>query len=94
LTASNVPTTVAAFFFAMRPSFRLGRVPEVSSRESPRSITPIRHYDARVRVLRRIAIVVSATVAVIAYVWIAAVRAVPGVRRRKAKARARRHGAA
>jgi hypothetical protein len=47
-----------------------------------------------VRVLRRIAIAVSATVAVIVYVWIAAVRAVPGVRRRKAEARARRHGAA
>jgi hypothetical protein len=47
-----------------------------------------------VRVLRRIVIVASATVALIAYVWIAAVRAVPGVRRRKAEARARRRGAA
>ena len=69
----------------MRPSFRLGRVPEVL----PRSAT----YDAQVRVFRRIVIAVSATVALIAYVWIAAVRAVPGVRRRKAEARARRHGA-
>ena len=33
-----------------------------------------------VRVLRRIAIGVAAALAVIAYVWIAAVRAVPGVR--------------
>jgi hypothetical protein len=47
-----------------------------------------------VRVLRRIAIVISAALAVIAYVWIAAVRAVPGVRRRKAEARARRRDAA
>jgi len=47
-----------------------------------------------VRVLRRIAIVISATLGLIAYVWIAAVRAVPGVRRRKAEARARRRGAA
>jgi len=43
-----------------------------------------------VRVVRRIAIGVVAALAAIAYVWTAAVRAAPGVRRRKAEARARR----
>ncbi|HKY25701.1 MAG TPA: hypothetical protein VJM07_11120 [Gaiella sp.] len=42
------------------------------------------------RVVRRIAIGIAAALAVIAYVWTAAVRAVPDVRRRKAEARARR----
>jgi hypothetical protein len=41
-------------------------------------------------VLRRIAIGVAAALAVIAYVWTAAVRAAPGVRQRKAESRARR----
>jgi hypothetical protein len=43
-----------------------------------------------VQVLRRIALAFAATVAGIAYVWFASVRAVPEVRRRKAEARARR----
>jgi hypothetical protein len=73
---------VAAFLFAMRPSFRFGRVHEVLPRSGP--------YDASVRVLRRIAVGVAAALAVIAYVWTAAVRAAPGVRQRKAEARARR----
>jgi hypothetical protein len=45
-------------------------------------------------VLRRIAIGVAAALAVIAYVWIAAVRAAPGVRQRKAESRARRRAGA
>jgi len=40
--------------------------------------------------VKRIAAASGAALAVIAYVWIAAVRAVPDVRRRKAAARARR----
>ena len=40
--------------------------------------------------LKRIALAATAVLAVLAYVWVAAVRAVPGVRRRKAEARARR----
>jgi hypothetical protein len=40
--------------------------------------------------LERIALAVAAVLGAIAYVWIAAVRAVPRVRRRKAEARARR----
>jgi hypothetical protein len=43
-----------------------------------------------VRALRRIAIAIAAVTATIGYVWIAAVRAVPGVRRRKAEARRQR----
>jgi hypothetical protein len=46
-----------------------------------------------VRVLKRIAVAAAAVLAVVAYVWAAAVRAVPGVRRRKAAARARRRAA-
>ncbi|HEY6075792.1 MAG TPA: hypothetical protein VIV36_03065 [Gaiella sp.] len=46
------------------------------------------------RVLRRIAIGVAAALAVIAYVWTAAVRAAPGVRKRKAELRARRRAGA
>ena len=42
------------------------------------------------RIVRRIALGIGAIVAAVGYVWIAAVRAVPGVRRRKAEARARR----
>ena len=40
--------------------------------------------------LKRIALAGTAALAAIAYVWVAAVRAVPAVRRRKAEARARR----
>jgi hypothetical protein len=40
--------------------------------------------------LKRIGLVLAAVVSVITYVWVAAVRAVPGVRRRKAAARAER----
>jgi len=54
-------------------------------------------YDARLastmqemRTLGRLALGLAALVAALSYVWIAAVRAVPGVRRRKAAARARR----
>jgi hypothetical protein len=43
-----------------------------------------------VTTLKRIALGVAALVAAVAYVWVAAVRAVPGVRRRKAEARAGR----
>jgi hypothetical protein len=43
-----------------------------------------------VRSLKRIALAGAAALAAIGYVWVAAVRAVPGVRRRKAEARARR----
>jgi hypothetical protein len=45
-----------------------------------------------VRIVTRIALGFGAAVAAVGYVWIAAVRAVPGVRRRKAEARARRTG--
>jgi hypothetical protein len=48
------------------------------------------HTMQGVRVLRRIAIGVAAALAVIAYVWTAAVRAAPRVRQRKAESRARR----
>ena len=43
-----------------------------------------------VRTLKRLLLALSALVAAATYVWVAAVRAVPGVRRRKAEARARR----
>jgi hypothetical protein len=43
-----------------------------------------------VRTLRRLALAFAALVAAVTYVWVAAVRAVPAVRRRKAEARARR----
>jgi hypothetical protein len=46
-----------------------------------------------VRVLKRMAVAVTAVLAVMLYVWAAAVRAVPGVRQRKAAARARRRAA-
>ena len=42
------------------------------------------------RNVKRIALGVAGVLGAIAYVWVAAVRAVPGVRRRKAEARARR----
>ena len=44
------------------------------------------------KTLKRVALALAALVAALTYVWIAAVRAVPGVRRRKAEARARRRG--
>ena len=40
--------------------------------------------------LGRIALAGAAALAAIGYVWVTAVRAVPGVRRRKAEARTRR----
>jgi hypothetical protein len=43
-----------------------------------------------VRTVKRIAAGLAAVLVAIAYVWAAAVRAVPDVRRRKAAARARR----
>jgi hypothetical protein len=43
-----------------------------------------------VRIVKRVALGLAAFVAALAYVWVAAVRAVPGVRRRKAAARAAR----
>jgi hypothetical protein len=42
------------------------------------------------RTVKRIALGAAAALAAVAYVWIAAVRALPRVRRRKAEARARR----
>jgi len=43
-----------------------------------------------VKRLKRIALALAGLVALLTYVWVAAVRAVPGVRNRKAAARARR----
>lgn len=40
--------------------------------------------------VKRALLAVAAVLSAIGYVWVAAVRAVPGVRRRKATARARR----
>ena len=42
------------------------------------------------RIVTRIALGIGAALAAIGYLWIAAVRAVPRVRRRKAEARTRR----
>jgi hypothetical protein len=42
------------------------------------------------KIVRRAAIGLVTVVAALLYLWIAAVRAVPGVRRRKAESRARR----
>jgi hypothetical protein len=42
--------------------------------------------------IKRVALASAAVVAALVYVWTAAVRAVPGVQRRKAEARARRRG--
>ena len=44
------------------------------------------------KTLKRAALAVAAAVAAVVYVWVAAVRAVPEVRRRKAADRARRRG--
>jgi hypothetical protein len=43
-----------------------------------------------VNTVKRILLALAAAAAAIAYVWVAAVRALPGVRRRKAEARVRR----
>jgi hypothetical protein len=43
-----------------------------------------------VKTVRRVVLALAAVLAAIGYVWVAAVRAVPGVRTRKAAARARR----
>ena len=43
-----------------------------------------------VRTVKRLALAFVVFVAAVTYVWVASVRAVPGVRRRKAEARARR----
>jgi hypothetical protein len=53
-------------------------------------MTETRFYDALVQMLKRIALGLAAVVAAIGYVWIAAVRAAPNIRRRKAAARAAR----
>ena len=45
-----------------------------------------------VQKLKRIGLAFAAAMAALVYVWVAAVRAAPGVRRRKAEARARRRG--
>lgn len=45
------------------------------------------------RVLKRVLLAVTALLAFAVYVWVAAVRAVPGVRQRKAAARAARRAA-
>ena len=45
-----------------------------------------------VKTVKRVALALGAVVAALAYVWVAAVRAVPGVKRRKEEARARRRG--
>ena len=42
------------------------------------------------RALKRVLAALAALVAAVGYVWVAAVRAIPGVRRRKAEARAAR----
>jgi len=45
-----------------------------------------------VKMLKRVAVTLAAALVAFGYVWVAAVRAAPGVRRRKAEARARRRG--
>ena len=47
-------------------------------------------YHRCVGRVKQLVLAAGAVLAAIAYVWVAAVRAVPGVRRRKAAARARR----
>jgi len=44
----------------------------------------------RMVIVKRVALGLAAALAAVGYVWVAAVRAVPRVRRRKAAARARR----
>jgi hypothetical protein len=52
----------------------------------PRAVT----YDGAVRTVKRIALAIGAVIGAVLYVWFAAVRAVPIVRRRKAARRAER----
>jgi hypothetical protein len=83
LIVSNVSVIFAACFFAIAAV--------LSSREV-REVCPGLQLS-RLRVVRtakRIALGAAAMLGALAYVWVAAVRAVPGVRRRKAEARARR----
>jgi hypothetical protein len=47
-------------------------------------------YHRCVRRVKQLALAAGAVLGALAYVWVAAVRAVPGVRRRKAEASARR----
>jgi hypothetical protein len=76
-------STIFAAFFAIAAF--------LSFRESVAEVLPARPlYDASVMRLKRIALAVAGLVALLAYLWVAAVRAVPGVKSRKAAARARR----
>jgi hypothetical protein len=76
-------STIFAAFFAIAAF--------LSFRESVSEVLPARPlYDAFVKRLKRIALALAGLVAFLTYVWVAAVRAVPGVRSRKAAARARR----
>ena len=54
----------------------------------PRRARPAVTYDARVRTVKRIALVAGALVGAVLYVWVAAVRALPAVKRRKSERRA------
>lgn len=54
---------------------------------------PFREYHAWMRTVKRVLLAVGLSVAGLAYVWAAAVRAVPGVRSRKAQRRAERERA-
>lgn len=58
----------------------------------PGAVVPgVGPYDARVlKTIKRVALGIVALLGTVAYVWVAAVRAVPDVRRRKAAARAAR----
>ena len=47
-------------------------------------------YDGPVRTLKRIGAAIGIALGLLAYIWYAAVRAVPEVKRRKAERRARR----
>jgi hypothetical protein len=67
----------------MRSSFR-------REEKSPKYYPAKARTMHRVRTLKRVALGVVALVGSLLYVWFAAVRAVPGVRRRKAAARAAR----
>jgi hypothetical protein len=63
------------------------------SREAFLQYYPRRVFTMHVvKTLKRIGLAFAATAAALTYVWVAAVRAAPGVRRRKAEARARRRG--
>ena len=75
---------IAACFFAIAAV--------LSSREGSVKYYPLAQLSRlrAVKSLGRIALAGAAALAAIGYVWVTAVRAVPGVRRRKAEARARR----